>query len=173
VQTDIKSALSFAAVLQVGLIVAEIGGAAAVAGIGGALDAPAGPRWLEVGMYLRYVPLVHLLGHACLRTLQFVRAPMLLHDVRTLENALGTKLPRVGSPLAYVASTPTRAWLYRFGLERGYLDTILLECVAVPFTRFFRWCDGLERRWTDFLSGRASRESDEVRPFAGSFDELP
>ena len=48
VQTDIKSALSFASLSQVGLIVAEI------------------------GLGFRYVALVHILGHACLRTLQFV-----------------------------------------------------------------------------------------------------
>ena len=70
VQTDIKSALSFASLTQVGIIVAEI------------------------GLGFRYVALVHILGHACLRTLQFVRAPTLLHDYRTLENAIGEHLPR-------------------------------------------------------------------------------
>ena len=54
VQTDIKSALSFASVTQVGLIVAEI------------------------GLGLHWIALIHLIGHACLRTLQFVRAPTLL-----------------------------------------------------------------------------------------------
>ena len=32
----------------------------------------------EIGLGFRYVALVHMLGHACLRTLQFVRAPSLL-----------------------------------------------------------------------------------------------
>src|SRR5262249_33286198 len=59
VQTDIKSALSFASLAQVGLIVAEIGLGA----------------WFP---FLWYVALAHLLGHACVRTLQFVRAPTLL-----------------------------------------------------------------------------------------------
>src|SRR5262249_33218490 len=61
VQTDIKSALSYASLVQVGLVVAEIG----------------------VGAVYRpvvYVALVHLLGNACLRTLQFIRAPTLLQD---------------------------------------------------------------------------------------------
>jgi hypothetical protein len=31
-----------------------------------------------------------------------------------------------------------------------------------PFVLVFRICDGLERRWTDFLSGTESRESDRV-----------
>ena len=144
VQTDIKSALSFASLVQVGLIVAEIGLGA----------------WFPV---LWYVALVHLIGHACLRTLQFLRAPTILQDYRVLENAIGRRL---NHPKGVWERAPTRfqLWLYRFGLERGYLDAFLNDYVVAPFVRLFRWCDGMERRWTDFLSGRASRESDAVKP---------
>jgi NAD(P)H-quinone oxidoreductase subunit 5 len=142
VQTDIKSALAFASLVQVGLIVAEI------------------------GFGLRYIALIHLLGHACLRTLQFIRAPTLLHDYHQLENAIGTHLPSAGR-------LPTSSWLYRFALERGYLDVLLTEWIVNPFVRLFRACDGLERRWTDFLTGGASRESDRVKPFSGTIEELP
>jgi NAD(P)H-quinone oxidoreductase subunit 5 len=138
VQTDIKSALSFASLAQVGLIVAEIG----------------------VGW--RYVPLAHLLGHACLRTTQFIRAPTLLHDYHTLENAIGEHLPRAGGPLGWVLSARARTWLYRYCLERGYLDAILGTLVVGPFVKLFGLFDRLERWWTDFLTGRASRESDVV-----------
>lgn len=145
VQTDIKSALSFASLSQVGIIVAEI------------------------GLGLRYVALVHLLGHACLRTLQFVRAPTLLQDYRTLENAIGDRLPRAGVPWS---ANRHHTWLYRLGLERGYLDVGLLEYVVQPFVRTFRWFDALERRWTDFLTGEASRESDRVQPHFGTIEEF-
>jgi NADH-quinone oxidoreductase subunit L len=148
VQTDIKSALSFASLVQVGLIVAEI------------------------GLGLRYIALIHLLGHACLRTLQFIRAPTLLHDYHLLENALGDHLPRPGGPLR-LAPGRFRTWLYRFGLERGYLDALLARFVVGPFVALFRACDGLERRWTDFLAGRASRESDLVKSPSGRIEELP
>lgn len=50
VQTDIKSALAYASLIQVGIIVAEI------------------------GLGLRYIALIHMLGHACMRTLQLLRA---------------------------------------------------------------------------------------------------
>src|SRR5262249_15440006 len=92
VQTDIKCALSFASLAQVGLIVAEI------------------------GLGLRYVALVHLLGNACLRTLQFVRAPTLLHDYHLLENAIGDHLPSVGAPLG-LGPGFLHTWVYRFALE--------------------------------------------------------
>lgn len=128
VQTDIKSALSFASLSQVGIIVAEI------------------------GFGLRYIALVHLLGHACLRTLQFVRAPTLLQDYRLLENAIGDHLPRQTGVWRW-APEPVRVWLYRLALERGYLDAFLVDYIAGPFVRVFQWFDGLERRWTRLLAG--------------------
>jgi len=145
-QTDIKSALSFASVTQVGIIVAEIG---------------LGFRWLA---------LAHLIGHACMRTLQFVRAPSLLHDYHMMENAIGARLPRADE--AAVAPSPLNAWFYRFGMERGYLDALLTDYVAQPFLRLFRFCDALERKWTDFLSGGESRESDRLSGSAGTIEEL-
>jgi len=128
VQTDIKSALSFASLTQVGLIVAEI------------------------GLGLRYLALIHLLGHACLRTLQFLRAPTLLQEQRSLENALGERLPQRRSPWGDWLPGPVRRWTYRFALERGYLDAILHDWIALPFQQLFRWCDRLERAWTGLLS---------------------
>ena len=133
VQTDIKSALSFASLTQVGIIVAEIG-------LG---------HWAP---FLWYVALAHLLGHACLRTLQFLRAPTLLQDYRNLENAIGDRLPRAPGPLA-AAPGRLRTRLYRFALERGYLDTFLNDFVARPFVLVFRWFDRLENTWTAFLNG--------------------
>lgn len=141
VQSDIKSALSFASLAQVGLIVAEI------------------------GLGWHYIALVHLLGHACMRTLQFLRAPTLLHDYHLLENAIGEHLPRRGGGL--------RARLYRFALERGYLDALLARFVVSPFVSLFRFCDALERRWTNLLAAPASRESTNLNASAGGIDELP
>jgi NADH-quinone oxidoreductase subunit L len=147
VQTDIKSALSFASLSQVGIIVAEI------------------------GFGFRYLALFHLLSHACLRTLQFIRAPSLLHDYRTLEDAIGTHLPRAATPWPLGKS---RSWdyLYRLGLDRGYLDSFLRDYVIRPYVRAFRRCDALERRWADFLAGGASRVSDQIKPHLGVTDEL-
>jgi NAD(P)H-quinone oxidoreductase subunit 5 len=156
VQTDIKSALSFASLAQVGVIVSEIGLAGLIGGY--------------AGLFLRYVALFHILGHAFLRTLQFVRAPTLLTDYRTLENAIGARL---GDRAGYPATNRTRAWLYRFALERGYLDSVLNALVVVPFVRTFRWFDRLERRWTDFLSGGPVPAAKSADPETGPIDELP
>lgn len=133
VQTDIKSALSFASVTQVGIIVAEI------------------------GLGFRYVALAHIIGHASLRTLQFLRAPMILQDYRSLENAIGERLPQSSGWWGRWLPSSAQLWLYRFALERGYLDASLDEFVVRPFLSVFEWCEAAERKWTDFLAGGPSR----------------
>lgn len=138
VQTDIKCALSYASLTQVGIIVAEI------------------------GFGLRYIALIHLLGHACFRTLQFLRAPSILRDVRAMEDALGRRLPGLTDLIWASVSPQTRAWFYRLALERGYMDAFLIDYLVRPVLGVFRFCDGLERRWTDFLAGGQSRESDRL-----------
>jgi NAD(P)H-quinone oxidoreductase subunit 5 len=134
VQTDIKSALAYASLAQVGIIVAEIG-------LG---------RWEP---FLWYVALVHLLGHACLRTLQFLRAPTLLQDYRHLENAIGSRLNHGAAVWLRALPPRYRAWLYRFALERGYLDQLIVRFVIRPYVAVFTWFDAAERRLTARLNG--------------------
>ena len=147
-QTDVKSALAFASLTQVGLITAEI------------------------GLGLRYIPLIHIIGHASLRTLQLLRSPSLLHDYHMLENAIGGRLRHEDRLARRWLSASLRRRLYRIGLTRGQLDQTIDRFIARPFTRCFQWCDRMERRWTDALAGRRSRESDRVAP-GSSLGEEP
>jgi len=126
---------------------------------------------VEIGCGLHYIPLIHMIGHACLRTLQLLRAPSLLKDYQALENAIGARLPKSGAVWETVFHAPQRAWLYRFSLERGYLDGFLNEWFVRPFVMLFRWSDVMERRWTNFLSAGESRESDRIAPYGDSLEE--
>jgi NAD(P)H-quinone oxidoreductase subunit 5 len=146
VQSDVKSALAFASLTQVGIIVAEI------------------------GCGFRYLALVHIIGHACLRTLQLLRAPTLLLDYHTLENAIGGRLPGASSFWEQDVPQQWRLRLYRFGLERGFFDCLLSDYIVQPFVQLFQWCDSMERRWTDLLAGKRSREFDGIEP-AGHIGE--
>lgn len=148
VQTDIKSALAFASLTQVGIIVAEI------------------------GCGLRYIALIHIIGHACLRTLQLLRAPTLLHDYHTLENAIGSHLQHSETFWQRFVPNSVRDWSYRFASERGFLDAILDSYIVAPFIAIFRRCDSWERRWTDWLSGGEARQSDEVDSQDNSLEEF-
>jgi NAD(P)H-quinone oxidoreductase subunit 5 len=172
VQTDIKSALSFAALAQVGIIVVEVG----VAALAGWIALKAAPQFAQgaawIATTLRYIALIHLLGHACLRTLQFLRAPTLLHDYHLVENAIGAHLNSPGAPLGRLAGARHEARLYRFAIERGYLDVVLRELIVAPFVRSFGWFDSVERRFTDWLCGQSSRESDDVKPRFETLEEV-
>jgi NAD(P)H-quinone oxidoreductase subunit 5 len=130
VQTDIKSSLAFSSLIQVSIIV------------------------VEIGLGFRYVALIHIIGHACLRTLQLIRAPSLLRDYNSMINAIGAYLPE---PVASGRVSPTlRSRLYRFAFERGNLDSVLDEYVVRPFVLTFEWSDRMERRWTTWLSGTST-----------------
>jgi len=65
VQTDLKSMLAYASMTQAGIILAEI------------------------GLGLRVLPLVHVVSHAILRSLQILRSPSAMHDRHELAAALG------------------------------------------------------------------------------------
>jgi len=145
VQTDVKSALAFASLLQVSIIV------------------------MEIGFGLRYLALIHIIGHASMRSLQMLRAPSLLRDHRRLEDNIGysARIKQTSEPAFEL--TPLRTWRYRFAMERGYLDTILDEWIATPFLNIFRWFDGLERRLVKLLSVRDRRRAAMV---ASKTDEM-
>lgn len=147
VQTDVKSALAFASLTQVGIIV------------------------VEIGLGLHYIALIHMIGHACLRTLQLLRAPTLLRDYDMLKNAIGADLPQHQSPWGRILPQNFRRWCYRLASERGYLDSAMDEGIVHPFRAFFQWCDRMERRWTDFLAGGRSRVSDELTARTEVVDE--
>ena len=134
VQADVKSGLSYASLIQVSIIV------------------------VEIGLGLRYIPLIHIIGHACVRTLQLVRAPSLLKDYSSLENALGDHLPDSRSVWRRWLSPDIRGRFYRFAWERGYLDSMLDDFVVRPFVNIFKWSDRMERRWTMFLAGTRGAE---------------
>ncbi|QDV66779.1 NADH-quinone oxidoreductase subunit L [Rosistilla carotiformis] len=136
VQNDIKVSLAYASLTQVGIIV------------------------VEIGLGLRYLALIHIIGHACMRTMQLLRAPTLLRDYNELENKIGMRLPH--PPWAGAKSLPAsvQRWCYRFGFDRGFMDLALDKWIVRPFLQTFGWFDRMERRITDAISNEPSRESD-------------
>jgi NAD(P)H-quinone oxidoreductase subunit 5 len=145
VQSDVKSALAFASLTQVGIIVAEI------------------------GLGLRWIALLHIVGHASLRTLQLLRAPSILHDHHRLESAVGGDLAHGRPGVGWLRSRAPRVadLLYRMGYERSLFDALLDRVVVTPFERVTRACQSAEDRWTRWLAGDAPAERrDSTRPEA-------
>ncbi len=138
VQSDIKTALAYASLTQVGIIV------------------------VEIGFGFRYIALIHILGHAALRTLQLLRAPTLLHDYHVLENALDGHLPTKRTWSGRMVPPAMQRWFYRFALERGYLDELLNRVFVRPFVFCFQTfrCAGTK---VDEFSLRAMTIANRIR----------
>lgn len=146
-QSDIKSALAYASMTQVGLI------------------------YVEIGLGFPHLALIHIVGHAAIRTLQILRSPSLLHDHHHLEQAMGRQLPRTGGHLERLVPRALQPWLYRVALERGGFDALLRDKVVAPLLLIVGWVDRLDRAWVDFLTrspsvrrAEARRRHDEVSP---------
>ncbi|HXR74614.1 MAG TPA: proton-conducting transporter membrane subunit [Bryobacteraceae bacterium] len=111
---DAKTSLAYASLTQVGVVFVEIG---------------IGWQWIAVA---------HILGHATVRTLQFLRAPSMLHDYHKLQSAVGGDLSRTGQHLQTIIPEAVQLWLYRWSLDRGHLDTILERWATDPLMRISR-----------------------------------
>lgn len=129
VQSDVKSVLAYASMTQVGLVFVEIG----------------------LGWYR--LALIHVMGHACIRSLQILMSPNVLHDHQQRERGLGMPVPATGRHLQRIVPKPLQAWLYRHALERGYFDAVVRDFVVAPFVRTFRWLDSAERVFTNWVEG--------------------
>jgi NADH:ubiquinone oxidoreductase subunit 5 (subunit L)/multisubunit Na+/H+ antiporter MnhA subunit len=119
---DAKTSLAYASLTQVGVVFVEIG---------------LGWTWIAVA---------HILGHATVRTLQFLRAPSMLHDYHQMHSAMGGELSPTASRLEDLFPKRAQLWLYRWALDRGHLDTILDRWVIHPLmqiSKLFARLDGV------------------------------
>jgi NADH:ubiquinone oxidoreductase subunit 5 (subunit L)/multisubunit Na+/H+ antiporter MnhA subunit len=127
-QSDIKNALAYASLTQIGLIVTEI------------------------GLGLDLLAVTHILGHATVRSAQILRSPSLLHDRHHLEQAMGRTLPHTGRHLERLVPARWQLPLYRYALEGGYLD-VWLRRLRDPIARLLRAVDQAQRRTANQIGG--------------------
>jgi NADH:ubiquinone oxidoreductase subunit 5 (subunit L)/multisubunit Na+/H+ antiporter MnhA subunit len=118
---DAKTSLAYASLTQVGVV------------------------FVEIGLGWSTIALVHILGHATVRTLQFLRAPSMLHDYHKMHSAVGGEFSPTGKHLDSLLSERVQLWLYRWSLDRGHLDSILDRFVIHPLMRLSRLFARLDR----------------------------
>lgn len=140
-QVDAKSSLAYASVTQVGVIFV----------------------WIGLGWYA--LALLHVVGHASLRTLELLRTPSLLADRQRLESELGATVPETGAHYETLIPAWLRSRLYGLALGRGALDAMASRLVAAAratVSRFDRW----DRRLLLALDGGRAKEPETLPELA-------
>jgi NAD(P)H-quinone oxidoreductase subunit 5 len=133
-----QSALASALVILIGLATAVHGtivgraSADAKTSLAYASLTQVGVMFVEIGIGWTSVAVAHILGHAMVRTLQFLRAPSMLHDYHHMHSAVGGEMAGATSQFEDLLPEKVRLWLYRWAFDRGHLDTILERCVVEP-----------------------------------------
>jgi NADH-quinone oxidoreductase subunit L len=111
---DVKTQLAYASMTQIGLI------------------------YVEIGLGFPRLALLHMIGHALVRTLQFLRAPSMLHEYHGMHAASGGHLARTGQHFEALIPAGLRAWMYRLAMDRGHHDTVLDRCLVAPLQALAR-----------------------------------
>jgi NADH-quinone oxidoreductase subunit L len=105
---DAKTSLAYATLTQVGVV------------------------FIEIGFGWRWIAVAHILGNATVRTMQFLRAPSMLHDYHQMHSAIGGDISPAGKQIEELLPERIQLWLYRWAFDRGHLDTILDRWVIDP-----------------------------------------
>jgi NAD(P)H-quinone oxidoreductase subunit 5 len=145
VQTDLKSMLAYASMTQAGIILAEI------------------------GLGFRVLPLVHVVSHAILRSLQILRSPSAMHDRHELAAALGGHPGPATRSVLHLLPERISRWLYRVAIERGFEESVVSRVVVRPLLGAIEWANAREREWVGWLGGssanlRGGRDADGGMP---------
>lgn len=127
--TDAKTSLAYASMTQLGLI------------------------FMEIGLGLTWLALLHICGHAVARTLQFLRAPSMLHDFHQVHAAAGGHLGETGAHYEQLLPESAQGWLYRLALDRGHHDTFLDRFVVAPVIRLAARLNQFEMQWVAYIAG--------------------
>lgn len=126
---DAKTSLAYASMTQLGII------------------------FMEIGFGLTWLALLHICGHAVVRTLQFLRAPSMLHDFHRVHAAAGGHLGDTGAHYEQLLPETMQGWLYRLALDRGHHDTFLDRFIVAPVIRLASRLNQIEMQWIAYIVG--------------------
>lgn len=140
VQTDFKSVLAYASMAQASLIL------------------------VEISLGWRMIPLIHVVSHAVLRSLQILRSPSALHDRHELESALGGHPAVGGWGPGRLLPAAWQLWLYRVALDRGSEEMVVIQGIVAPIRGVLEAACRAETAWTDWLARQTAPNAAKERP---------
>jgi len=127
---DAKTSLAYATLTQVGLV------------------------FIEIGFGWKWIAVAHILGNATVRTMQFLRAPSMLHDYHQMHSAIGGDVSPAGRQIEELLPERVQLWLYRWAFDRGHLDTILDRWVIDPLLQVSVYLGKMDRIGTPWTMTR-------------------
>lgn len=133
VSPDAKSSLAYATTAQVGLM------------------------FVECGLGLHRIALLHLSAHALLRYYQFLQTPAVLQYALQRRAALGATIADESAARWEVLGVDLRRYLYRLAIERFEVEATLERWVVRPILLLSARLDRLERALIDGESKVKSR----------------
>ena len=69
----------------------------------------------------------------------------MLHDYHQMHSAIGGEMSPTGQHIENLFPERAQAWLYRWALDRGHLDTMLDRWAIEPLTRVSRVFGRMDR----------------------------
>ena len=118
--TDAKTSLAYASQTQLGII------------------------FIEIALGWETLALIHVMGHATVRAMQFLRSPSMLSDYHRIHSGSGGKLDATGAHYDVLFPTRVQRALYCFTLHRGFYDAHLDFLIFMPLRKIARLLKKLE-----------------------------
>ncbi len=131
VQCDVKNQLAYSAMAQVGLI------------------------FVEIGFGFHFFALLHMGGHATLRTLQFLRSATVLREFNRLKAATGgSDLSRGGGQYEFLFPMRLRRWLYTAAMRGCDMDAVVQSTLVGPLMKIAGSLERIEERWAGNIDAK-------------------
>ncbi|MDQ3034165.1 MAG: proton-conducting membrane transporter [Myxococcota bacterium] len=128
-QSDAKSALAYATMTQVGLML------------------------VAIGLHLWTWTLIHMVAHVMLRLFQLLRSPSALRDAQEIRAALASAPVRRAGAWTRLVPESALVRLHALARQRFFVDELVERAIVRPTLAISRGLDALERRVVAGLSG--------------------
>lgn len=138
--SDAKTSLAYASQTQLGII------------------------FVEISLGWHTMALIHVIGHATVRAMQFLRSPSMLSDYHRLHSGAGGLLDATGTHYDMIVPAKWQRILYCFTLFRGFHDALWDRILVRPLFSLVRLLAKIE-----FSCPRPSHDS---RSLAASFSSV-
>jgi NAD(P)H-quinone oxidoreductase subunit 5 len=133
---DAKTSLAYASQTQLGII------------------------FVEIGFGWTTLAVIHIVGHAMVRTMQFLRAPSMLHDYHRVHAAAGGHFEPTGDHYESLLPKPVQIMLYRIALGRGFYDALVDRFLIAPVVALARLVSLTEPNWVKASTSASSHPAE-------------